>query len=531
MPRRPSAGSVHGGKGHRLATVTPRTVGALIVAAVLWQLDRDVPALVVALLAVTLLALGLLAPTTDRRLDSRMHRVGIHVAGGLGTALSTLAWTLLVLPVWALSKLVRYSSLEGGWANVGSAWVRISGDRERSPDGRPSHPNRMGGRDAPPAPTSRRRARLRWAAVLVTVAATLGLGRAISGDDISLLPVAASAGGGTPESRRGSGSPSPTVPDDQVIWDGRPLDDYAHEDEPWARQWFREFLAIDPLHDYILGQRLRDFRGDLVNIVDGRRVSYEAEDPELTVWFFGGSTMFGIGQRDDHTIPSVIARLAEADGVRVRAENFGASGDVNWVETLRFAQALEDEDPPDLVVFYDGTNEDGVGYTKVEDGVLDPEVIDRSPLGQAERDLHRRSYEGAPPPGDESAQMELRTSLSATQYGRGVRVGRRLAGAYDTAVMHFWQPVASTALNHDTDHGLYDRMGHSPDGIQAHEAHYRRIRDLSGVDPIDLSDALDGLDRPVFFDFNHTNELGARIVAQAMYEHLAPQLRELAADR
>jgi lysophospholipase L1-like esterase len=46
----------------------------------------------------------------------------------------------------------------------------------------------------------------------------------------------------------------------------------------------------------------------------------------------------------------------------------------------------------------------------------------------------------------------------------------------------------------------------------------------SGVDPIDVSTTLDEMDRPVYIDHGHTNELGARVIAQAMYAYLRPAL-------
>ena len=67
--------------------------------------------------------------------------------------------------------------------------------------------------------------------------------------------------------------------------------------------------------------------------------------------------MFGFGQRDEHTIPSEIARLAEADGIRIRSVNFGVESYNGYQETMAFADALAKDDPPDLVVFYDGVNE------------------------------------------------------------------------------------------------------------------------------------------------------------------------------
>jgi lysophospholipase L1-like esterase len=48
---------------------------------------------------------------------------------------------------------------------------------------------------------------------------------------------------------------------------------------------------------------------------------------------------------------------------------------------------------------------------------------------------------------------------------------------------------------------------------------------------IDLSEALDGTAEPLMYDFVHTNELGARIVAEAIYKRVKPQLLAAAGGR
>ena len=57
------------------------------------------------------------------------------------------------------------------------------------------------------------------------------------------------------------------------------------------------------------------------------------------------------------------------------------------------------------------------------------------------------------------------------------------------------------------------------------ERHDALVRSKTGA--IDVSDALDDVDVPVLWDWAHTNELGARTVAEAMYAHLAPEFDEL----
>ena len=67
--------------------------------------------------------------------------------------------------------------------------------------------------------------------------------------------------------------------------------------------------------------------------------------------------MFGLYQRDEHTIPSEFARLAEADGIPLRVVNYGSLAYVNWQEVLLLEQLVTGGSEPDLAVFYDGFNE------------------------------------------------------------------------------------------------------------------------------------------------------------------------------
>ena len=59
----------------------------------------------------------------------------------------------------------------------------------------------------------------------------------------------------------------------------------------------------------------------------------------------------------------------------------------------------------------------------------------------------------------------------------------------------------------------------------------RTFRSHLRPDDIDLSGAMDGTRQPVYYDVMHTNELGARVVAAAMFDHLRPQLLSLLASK
>jgi lysophospholipase L1-like esterase len=511
----------------RVRSSVLRALVPLAFAALMWWLGHSGPAAVLVALALVLLVIGLAAPAVGQAIDRFVERVGVAAANGLAVVLGALAWALLVLPIWALSWLVKYSPLDDGWATATTNWVRIGEDRTRTPDGLPVRPTRMGARDPSRSAPVRRRAALRYLVVLpiLAIAVLLAMPTIIERFDLPGPRI------GEADLRQAQPGVKADIPDVDVTWVGLPVDEYAHEGEPWAKDFFRELVGAGVYHDYILGQRLRDFDGEHLNVVDGRRISYAPDDPELTVWFFGGSTMYGIGQRDEHTIPSVVAKLAEADGMGIEAINFGVSGDVNWTEMIRFTQALGDLPPPDLVVFYDGANEMGVATRRLEEGSIDPTTLERYGVSDVERGMHSDSMDADVPEPGTAERDELQVELAASQYRRGVEANRRLGEVYDVPVMHFWQPQPFAKVPTDADDELWRRLQFSKDQLANTRQLYTETRERSDVDPIDISDALDGTSAEIYFDSSHTNELGARLVAEAMYEHVRPQLEAVSASR
>jgi hypothetical protein len=108
---------------------------------------------------------------------------------------------------------------------------------------------------------------------------------------------------------------------------------------------------------------------------------------------------------------------------------------------------------------------------------------------------------------------------------RGVDVVRALADSYGFRADFFWQPtVYSKRIVEGEDFALR-AVGTDPAAWQAATG---AARESLPPETIDLSTAWDGTDKPVMYDFVHSNELGARVAAQAIYRRLRPQLLEAA---
>ena len=493
----------------------------------LWREHVRLPMLLAAM-AVVVVAIAVVAPRPFVWFHKTIGSVVGWVMGWVGKA---------AIAIVALPLLVLTSSWQRACGTARLASQNRGGWSGRSSDAR--------GALYSSEPTQNRRSwRARFAAL--ATAAVLAAGvlvpfnawRARRGPEATVQPSAFVDG--SPEPFAAGQSPmagEPYVNGDGIAlgqdgkeleWSGYEVDGFAHEDEPFAPLLFRELLDTDMLAEPVLGYLPLFYKGAYVNIANGFRRSYVPENPDLTVWFFGGSTMYGIGQRDDHTIASEVARLAERDGVAIEPVNFGVSSYTNWSATERFEHAITSMDAPDLVVFYDGTNDNSLLYTLTQIGAPADGLIERQYGSEAEREAQAeraamRSDLMSEPAGTDDEMLDQ----AADQYRRGVDLGRAVAAGYEVPIVHFWQPHATSKAPHDFDPTLAARLGVQASFFETEDPGYDALRERSGVNPIDISDAMDGATKPVYFDWSHHNEYGATLVADAMYEHLGPQLAEM----
>lgn len=315
-----------------------------------------------------------------------------------------------------------------------------------------------------------------------------------------------------------SNSESETKPAGPLIV-GLPFTTYAHEGEPFARDVFTEHATkvnqADDEELFSVGADT-DLRFTHVDGVERRSVVAVEGAPE--VWFFGGSTMFGIGQRDEHTIASEVAKVAADAGTPVTVRNFGWSSYMAWQEVGLLRRLVEERGAPDLLVFLHGIT-DYSGLCRHMAGGISP-MARTNPLTDARLD-------------DGPKQFDC--------YANPRRTGEVLAGVVDAAMLEaeamapgvpiaeFWQPAAYTRAPFPTEGELLDHMGVDAQAFDQQRNPYLAAIEVDRTPPIDLTDVFDEVDDPIFFDWAHTNELGARLLARAMWERgLQEQIRALA---
>lgn len=126
-------------------------------------------------------------------------------------------------------------------------------------------------------------------------------------------------------------------------------------DDNWISVHHRETQASKLLYKSYVGWRGKPFAGETVNVEApyGNRKTVNAQSAGgKTAYFFGGSTMWGVGAPDKDTIPSQFAALTG-----IRSENFGERGWTAHQSLMQLIQLIQDGHRPDFVIFYDGVNE------------------------------------------------------------------------------------------------------------------------------------------------------------------------------
>ena len=131
------------------------------------------------------------------------------------------------------------------------------------------------------------------------------------------------------------------------------LPNYAGVD--WARTHFEEIAPCVRNYISYIGWRREPFQGKTINLTGpyAQRATVGTADPgKPSVYFFGGSTMWGTGADDANTIPSLVTQHGG-----FRSANYGEAAYTAHQSLTLLIQLLQEGHRPNVVVFYDGVNE------------------------------------------------------------------------------------------------------------------------------------------------------------------------------
>lgn len=300
---------------------------------------------------------------------------------------------------------------------------------------------------------------------------------------------------------------------------------YSSSEHDWVKRHWIELNRSQSVYKSYVGWRRAPFQGETMN-VEGpylqRRTTTEGASDAGKVFFFGGSTMWGLGSRDAETIPSYFAALT-----RTSAQNFGEDGWVAHQSLIMLIQLLQAGHRPDLVVFYDGVN-DALQKCRVE---ITPEAHER------ERDFDRVLRRSLRPdsfghfmsavlvlahrvhdqlglsrggqPSHDCDRNEQKAEAIADALIKDWQLAKQLVKAHGGKFVGILQPVSYFSRTR------LDYLRLSAADKAQYEAVYPRIRErIAGAGEFHDLVALFDTDEPMYVDWCHVAPKGNRRIAE-----------------
>ena len=349
----------------------------------------------------------------------------------------------------------------------------------------------------------------------------------------------------------------------------------AYPAEPWAQQYFQSLNRVHMRWYPYAYWKAVPLSSRYLNIdADGNRVTWRKphqdgarERPVMRLLMLGGSTLWGTGVRDDHTLASLLAkRFADSPDYELEITNLGQIGYVSTQELIMLYQLLRRGQRPDLVIFYDGVNEAFTGYQNGIGGLTQSEFFraqEFSILGSSwgRKKLYREALHSAlmstgladlikflagkdnpnmlpheikplggldylAPPQDFEGTDAVEQDV-VDIYLFNVQMERMLSERFKFRSLFYWQPTVFSK----NQLAPFERrlLPGDPMRVEFYRGTYRRLAAQAAPNGIiDISGILNNRNALDFIDPYHLNEAANEIVAKRMAADIAPILSQAA---
>jgi lysophospholipase L1-like esterase len=315
-------------------------------------------------------------------------------------------------------------------------------------------------------------------------------------------------------------------------------------DREQAETIFREFSQLETRYVPYLVWRRAPFSGETTTVGEnGDRIHpLPTGAPLGDVRLFGGSTMWGKGVDDAHSIPAQL-QMTEP---RFRVYNHGESAFVSRQGLERLINAVNQDEPLDAAVTYDGCNDfytlcredtsiNGHSHESDVTRRLRPPSYAANALFGTLRELifyaWGRSLKAAGPPSRCQNDPEGAANVARTLINNW-KIAKAISDANGIEFHAILQPVAavgSANLQH-LDYLADDEHSRSIDYRKTYPLVQQWIRAEGGGWAHDFTDAFDG-EELLYIDGCHVNARGNEIIAGRIAGVLGPRLRQIETTR
>lgn len=268
------------------------------------------------------------------------------------------------------------------------------------------------------------------------------------------------------------------------------------------------------------------------------------DEKNLVVWMFGDSALWGTGSTDAETIPSQLAKLYQDAGQKTCVRNYGEAA---WISTQGVIQLLlqlkTPNRKPDVVVFYDGTNDtlmstEGappgahLGYKRFRRLFANAQTEDEpgfrflsgTNTARALDRISTKLYEirhSGPKPTLPQEGAKAAAEQTINNYQQNLQLVDSLAQIYSFRPFYFWyptSPVGHKPLTAEEQVYVTAEMTEGPRELQVTRATYALSEKLRRPRFEYLGNLLDGLPQRLYVDVSHLTPEGNRLVAQHIFD-------------
>jgi len=296
------------------------------------------------------------------------------------------------------------------------------------------------------------------------------------------------------------------------------------------------YKVLKPIYEPWTIFRERPWSGKWINVSSkgyrlNSRIENDAGNKGRKIFVFGGSTTFGYGVKDEHTIPACIER--EMTGFSVF--NYGRAYYYSSQELQLFLKLLKEGDIPEIAIFIDGLNDTrilGSGfdippYSPIFEKILNKGVYidpDRLPIltiwealrAAAEKIFSKKSC-------DASCYDEKMTEKKADNviyfYKQNHDIIKRIADLYGVKVYFVWQPVPHYA--YDLQNHLFKVSEHDPQNAMycVFNKVYSKMQNDRPADVLWLADIFKDK-KYVYIDMHHYNPDSSAAIGRSIAENI-----------
>jgi lysophospholipase L1-like esterase len=341
----------------------------------------------------------------------------------------------------------------------------------------------------------------------------------------------------------------------------------------WPNDYYKELETSNKARwvSYVYWRR-SPFTGKYINVDnEGLRATWSSTNENnvgkdaKNILMLGGSTMWGLGARDEYTIPSMVAKQMTQHGIKVRVTNLAQVGYVSTQEVIALYLELRKGNIPDIVIFYDGFNDAMSAYQMAEAGLPQNEFNRIQEFNSSKKEfkvapiaefrntvtemlssvrltkalLHRAGFmmpgepakagpllmlDASPPSNAEPLAQDV-----ADLYRANLMTVKALAKHYGFHVLFYWQPLLydktrSTPYEdenkraHRKFQGFFEKTYQAVRNSELERSHTGMFHDLSRM----FADTAD----PIFVDWCHIGETGNAAIAERMMVDVLPLVQK-----